>query len=106
VAFFASVDAASSAVSGIIGAGIIPSLEMMDNLPSRRWRGIQAGLPLDAGALVLIELDGIVDAWKKTPRVSRLSVSSMAVKGYALPKTRRAGSALEGRKEAFGRWDA
>src|SRR5919197_4223389 len=67
LAFFASVDAASSAVSGIIGAGIIPgALEMMDSLAIQAVEGaIQAGLPLDAAALVLIELDGIADGMEE-----------------------------------------
>src|SRR5436309_8762683 len=55
-----AVDAASEAVSGIIAAGIVPAaLEMMDRLilqaPEQAYH---IGLPTDAGAVLLIELDG------------------------------------------------
>jgi glycolate oxidase len=61
LAVFETVDDATRAISGIIGAGIIPAaLEMMDNLiiqaveAAYHW-----GFPLDAGAVVIIELDGL-----------------------------------------------
>lgn len=58
---FDSVDAATATVSGIIGAGIVPAaLEMIDNL---MIRAIEAafgfGFPTDAGAVLIIETDGI-----------------------------------------------
>jgi glycolate oxidase len=61
LAVFRSVADASNAVSGIIGAGIVPAaLEMMDNLTIQAVEAATgAGLPLDAGAVLLIELDGI-----------------------------------------------
>ncbi len=57
---FATTDAAGEAVSGIIGAGIVPSaIEMMDNLAIQATEAAtHAGYPLDAGAVLLIELDG------------------------------------------------
>jgi len=57
---FASVAAASEAVSGVIAAGIVPSaLEMMDRLILRAVEeAFHAGLPTEAGAVLLIELDG------------------------------------------------
>ena len=57
---FASTDAAGEAVSGIISAGIVPSaIEMMDNLAIQATEAAtHAGYPLDAGAVLLIELDG------------------------------------------------
>ncbi|HEY8518172.1 MAG TPA: FAD-linked oxidase C-terminal domain-containing protein [Candidatus Binatia bacterium] len=61
LAVFDSVDAASEAVSGIIAAGIVPAaLEMMDGLILRAVEdAFHAGLPVDAGAVLLIELDGM-----------------------------------------------
>ncbi|MFQ5883197.1 MAG: FAD-linked oxidase C-terminal domain-containing protein [Candidatus Methylomirabilales bacterium] len=57
---FHSVEDACNAVSGIVARGIIPaSLEMMDNLSIQaveKW--IKAGYPMDAGAVLLVELDG------------------------------------------------
>lgn len=63
LAVFETVDDACNAVSGIIGVGIIPAaLEMMDNLTIQAVEAATgAGLPLDAGAVLLIELDGIAD---------------------------------------------
>jgi len=60
LAVFESIDAASEAVSGIIGAGIVPAaLEMMDALILQAVEAaFHAGLPLDAGAVLLVELDG------------------------------------------------
>src|SRR5258705_7997079 len=62
LAVFDSVDAASEAVSGIIGAGILPAaLEMMDQLIIQALEAaFHVGLPTDAQAVLLIELDGPV----------------------------------------------
>jgi len=60
LAVFDSVDAASEAVSGIIAAGIVPAaLEMMDRLILQAVEAaFHAGLPTDAGAVLIVELDG------------------------------------------------
>ena len=60
LAAFADMDAASRAVTAIIGAGILPAaLEMMDNLTIQAVEpAYHAGYPMDAGAVLLIELDG------------------------------------------------
>ena len=57
---FDSVERASAAVSEIIASGIIPAaLEMMDGLILRAVEeAFHAGLPVDAGAVLLAELDG------------------------------------------------
>jgi glycolate oxidase len=60
LATFSRMDAAAEAVSAVIAAGIIPcTLEFLD---SRTIRCVEefahVGLPLDAGALLLIESDG------------------------------------------------
>ena len=62
LAEFAEVDDASHAVSAIIAAGVMPAaLEMMDHEIIRAVEAsvFAAGLPPDAGAALLIELDGI-----------------------------------------------
>ncbi|MBU6401406.1 MAG: FAD-binding protein, partial [Verrucomicrobia bacterium] len=58
---FESVEEASQTVSDIIGAGIVPgALEMMDQLITQAVEGAyQFGFPLDAGAVLIIELDGL-----------------------------------------------
>jgi glycolate oxidase len=60
LAVFDGVDAACRAVSGIIAAGIVPAaLEMMDRLIVEAVEAaFQVGLPTDAGAVLLVELDG------------------------------------------------
>jgi glycolate oxidase len=54
------VDDASEAVSGIIASGIVPAaLEMMDRLILGAVEAAyRIGLPTDAGAVLLVELDG------------------------------------------------
>ena len=62
LAEFAEVNAASHAVSAIIASGVMPAaLEMMDSEIIRAVEAsvFAAGLPLDVGAALLIELDGI-----------------------------------------------
>jgi glycolate oxidase len=63
LAAFPSIDAATRAVCGIIADGIIPAaLELIDNSIIRaveNW--LHLGLPLDAGAVLLIEIDGLRD---------------------------------------------
>lgn len=58
---FNTVDDATQAISRIIGAGIIPAaLEMMDQgIVSAVEAAFKFGFPLDAGAVLLIEVDGL-----------------------------------------------
>lgn len=57
---FESVDDASQTVSDIIAAGIVPgALEMMDQLITQAIEAAyHFGFPLDAGAVLIVELDG------------------------------------------------
>src|SRR5438046_3256732 len=62
LADFTDVDDASRAVSAIIAAGMLPAaLEMMDNEIIRAVEAsvFTAGLPVDAQAVLLVELDGL-----------------------------------------------
>ena len=60
MAIFDSITAASETVAAIIAAKIVPAtLEMMDNFTIRTVDNFRkAGLPTDAAALLLIEVDG------------------------------------------------
>ena len=60
LAVFETVEAAGEVVSAIIGQGIIPAaLEMLDHLTIVAVEpSVHLGLPLDAGAALLVELDG------------------------------------------------
>jgi glycolate oxidase len=105
LAFFASVDAASNTVSGIIAAGIVPAaLEMMDNLTIQAVEGsIQAGLPLDAGALLLIELDGIVDGMEQdAARIAEICQQHGCSQVRIARDEAERALLWKGRKEAFG----
>lgn len=61
LAVFASVHHATQTVSDIIAAGIVPAaLEMMDNLIIQAVEAaFHFGFPTDAGAVLIIELDGL-----------------------------------------------
>jgi glycolate oxidase len=61
LAVFPTVEDASEAVSALIARGIIPAaLEMMDHLIlTAVEQAFGFGFPLDAGAVLLIELDGL-----------------------------------------------
>ena len=60
VAYFESTAAAGQAVSDIVSAGIVPgAIEMMDHLSIQACEAAtHAGYPLDAGAALIVELDG------------------------------------------------
>jgi glycolate oxidase len=60
VAFFDSTTPAGQTVSDIVGSGLVPgALEMMDRLSIEAAEGAtHAGYPTDAGAALIVELDG------------------------------------------------
>ncbi len=64
LAIFKELDDASAAVSGIIGAGIVPAaIEMMDDLCIQAAEAaVHAGYPEGAGAVLLVEVDGLKEA--------------------------------------------
>ncbi len=63
LAIFNSLEQAGNTVSAIIGAGIVPAtLELMDRMVLTAVEdSIHAGYPRDAEAVLIIELDGIID---------------------------------------------
>jgi len=60
VAFFRHTSEAGQTVSDVVGAGLVPgALEMMDRLSIEAAEGaVHAGFPADAGAALIVELDG------------------------------------------------
>jgi glycolate oxidase len=105
LAVFESVQAASQAVSDIIGAGMVPAaLEMMDQLITQAVEAAyHFGFPLDAGAVLIIELDGPAPGLdRQAHQVAELCRQNRA------REVRRAGSDTErtelwkSRKRAFG----
>ena len=67
LAIFDAIEDASNTVSAIIAEGILPAtLEMMDNVVMQAVEAsVQAGYPLDAAALLIIELDGMEDGMER-----------------------------------------
>jgi glycolate oxidase len=63
LAGFHTMDAAGAAVSGIVAAGVMPSaIEMMDRLTiEAAERAVAPGYPAGAGAVLLVELDGVAE---------------------------------------------
>ena len=61
MAVYPDVETASNAVSAIVRSGILPAaIEMMDKLSIQAIEAAShAGYPLDAGAVLLLEVDGI-----------------------------------------------
>jgi glycolate oxidase len=61
LAGFETTDAAGSAVSAIVAAGILPAaIEMMDRLTIEAAElAVAPGYPVGAGAVLLVELDGV-----------------------------------------------
>ena len=104
MAAFTHPDAAGAVVSGIIAAGIVPAaVEMMDKLAIEACEAaVHAGFPLDAGAILLIELDG-----PRTEVVQQLAqveaiCQSVGVSEYRLARTDEERALMwKGRKAAF-----
>jgi glycolate dehydrogenase FAD-linked subunit len=67
LAAFPSIETASQAVSAVIGHGIVPAaLEMMDNVTVGAVEAhYHAGYPTDAGAVLLVEVDGIRESTRE-----------------------------------------
>jgi glycolate oxidase len=63
LAAFHTMDAAGAAVEGIVAAGVMPSaIEMMDRLTiEAAEQAVAPGYPAGAGAVLLVELDGVVE---------------------------------------------
>ncbi|HLI64199.1 MAG TPA: FAD-linked oxidase C-terminal domain-containing protein [Terriglobales bacterium] len=105
LAIFDSVDDAARTVSAITAAGITPAaLEMLDGWTLRTIEAFcHAGYPLDAGAVLLIELEGLREAVEE-----EAAAVHEACLGQKAREVRRAKNEEErallwkGRKQAFG----
>ncbi len=100
-----AVEDASAAVSGIIAAGIIPAaIEMMDRLSIQAVEeAVHAGYPTDAGAVLLVEVDGPREEVEAlTPLVREVCEKNRA-REVRLAQTETERALLwKGRKGAFG----
>lgn len=105
LAIFDSVDAASQAVSDIIGHGIIPgALEMMDRLATGAVEAfVGAGFPTDAEAVLIVDVEGMSDGLDETARaVSRLCELCGAREVRVAAEGAHRDLIWKGRKSAFG----
>jgi glycolate oxidase len=102
---FESVEDASQTVSDIISAGIVPgALEMMDQLITQAVEAAyHFGFPLDAGAVLIVELDGLAAGLERqAERVIELCRKNRA-REVRLARTGEERALLwKSRKRAFG----
>ena len=100
-----SSSAASNVVSEIIGAGIIPAaLEMMDQFVLRAVEDyLHLGFPLDAGAVLIIELDGLRDGMEALAQsIEAICHRHDCVEFRVAQDDAERALLWKGRKEAFG----
>ncbi|MEJ7891105.1 MAG: FAD-linked oxidase C-terminal domain-containing protein [Solirubrobacteraceae bacterium] len=109
VAFFDSPLDAGEAVTAITGAGVVPAaIEMMDNLAIQAAEPMaNAGFPLDAGAALLVELDGSeqecdarfeeVEAFCRDAGANEVRVAADAAEAARFWRARKAAFAAMGR---------
>jgi glycolate oxidase len=105
LAIFADVEGATRAVSAIIAAGIIPgAIEMMDQLIIRAVEAaFHAGIPQDAGAVVIIELDGLACGLDpEAQRVTELAKEAGAREVRVARDEAERAILWKARKRAFG----
>lgn len=106
LADFASIDAAARVVSAIVATGIVPAaLEMMDNATIRAVEAsvFAAGYPVDAAAVLLIELDGLAAGLERdVERVAALCTSGGARMLRVASDDADRARLWQGRKKAFG----
>ena len=106
LADFTSIDAAARSVSAIVAKGILPAaLEMMD---AGTIRAVEesiyaAGYPVDAAAVVLIELDGLIEGIDEEAETVVALCKSAGARTVRVAKDDADRMRLwQGRKKAFG----
>ena len=102
---FESVDDASRTVSDIIAAGIVPgALEMMDQLITQAVEAAyHFGFPLDAGAVLIVELDGLAAGLdRQAERVIELCKKNRAREVRMARSDQERADLWKCRKRAFG----
>jgi glycolate oxidase subunit GlcD len=106
LAIFHTLEDAATAVTAIVGAGLLPAaLEIMDNPSIRAVEAsvFAAGYPVDAGAALVVEFDGTeagLDADARRAEALCLQAGAREVRRAADAEEREA--LWRGRKKAFG----
>ena len=96
---------ATNTVSAVIGAGIIPAaLEMIDNVVIRAVeKVIKAGFPMDAGAVLLIEVEGLEESTREeASAIEEICKANKATLVRAADDPAERERLWAGRKSAFG----
>jgi glycolate oxidase len=104
LAAFTTMDAAGGAVSGIVAAGVLPSaIEMMDRLTiDAAERAVAPGYPDGAGAVLLVELDGVAEQVEEDAvAVERICLASGAFEIRTATDDVQRALLWKGRKSAF-----
>ena len=104
LAGFETTDAAGAAVSGIVAAGVLPSaIEMMDRLTIEAAElAVAPGYPAGAGAVLLVELDGVADQVEEDAvEIERICAESGAFEIRAATNDLARALLWKGRKSAF-----
>ena len=104
LAAFDTTDAAGAAVSGIVGAGILPAaIEMMDRLTIEAAElAVAPGYPEGAGAVLLVELDGVAaQVEEDAAHVDRICVGAGAFEVRTATNDLARALLWKGRKSAF-----
>jgi glycolate oxidase len=105
LAIYDAIKDASNTVSAIISEGIVPAtLEMMDQLVLKAVEdSVHAGYPLDAAAVLIIELDGMEDGMDRQAEKIMEICRRHNVREVRLAKNENERAELwAGRKGAFG----
>ena len=104
---FSTVDDAGDCVAGIVAAGIIPGgMELMDRLAVQAAEAFtHAGYPLDAAAILIVEIDGARPRSHTCATVSPLSPALIAPRRCGPAPTRRSDCACgRAARRPFRRW--
>ncbi len=105
LAIFDAIDPASQAVSELIASGVVPTaVEMLDALTLRIVEeAVHAGYPIDAGAVLLIESEGLRQTLDRVlPRVRDICLRNGAREIRTAATEEERVRLWKGRKEAFG----
>lgn len=105
LAIFKSVREASRAVSAVIAQGVIPAaMEMMDQTTIRAVEEVKKfGFPTDAGAVLLIEFEGLVDGLESlVDGVIEICRNNEAIDVRVARDAKERDLLWAGRKGAFG----
>jgi glycolate oxidase len=104
MAVYPDVETASNSVSAIVRTGILPAaIEMMDKLSIQAIEAAShAGYPLDAGAVLLLEVDGIPDvAEELAERMAKVCGENGASEVQVARNEAERQALWKGRKGAF-----